>query len=241
MTWLTNSCNTAIQLRSSAGQSNLHLATGPPAAAGDASTHPAHTSSSTVAAPLLTSALPCCCCIAVCHASSELEVSRLAQALRRITAPCNITAVDYSRSRARFYSGGWCLAHATVNVLQHNSNVAQAAGATPASCLQQLSRGSSCSCMHGVAWFYTQLQLLTLCCYAAAAAASDLDGSNLPSFLAAGRPGWSAVRWIVVDGVSGDVLQVHGWQAAGCVRAVAAADSEPNYSRQATTSLCTQV
>ncbi|WIA07994.1 hypothetical protein OEZ85_007465 [Tetradesmus obliquus] len=71
--------------------------------------------------------------------SLELEVSRLAQALRRITAPCNITAVDYSRSRARFYS--------------------------------------------------------------------DLDGSNLPSFLAAGRPGWSAVRWIVVDGVSGDVLQ----------------------------------
>jgi hypothetical protein len=43
---------------------------------------------------------------------------------------------------------------------------------------------------------------------AAAAAAAELDGSNLSSFLAAGRPEWSAVRWIVVDGVSGDVLQV---------------------------------
>jgi hypothetical protein len=41
-------------------------------------------------------------------------------------------------------------------------------------------------------------------------AAADLDGSNLQSFLAAGRPEWSAVRWIVVDGVSGDVLQVRG-------------------------------
>jgi hypothetical protein len=36
---------------------------------------------------------------------AELEVSRLAQALRRIQAPTNITAVDYSKSRARFYSG----------------------------------------------------------------------------------------------------------------------------------------
>jgi hypothetical protein len=68
------------------------------------------------------------------------------------------------------------------------------------------------------------LLLLTTCTHhpcavcPAAAAAVDLDGSNLPSFLAAGRPEWSTVRWIVVDGVSGDVLQVSR-AAIGRVRA----------------------
>jgi D-alanyl-D-alanine carboxypeptidase len=59
--------------------------------------------------------------------------------------------------------------------------------------------------MHDLATNCTETKIDV--CFAAAAAA-DLDGSKLQSFLAAGRPEWSAVRWIVVDGVSGDVLQV---------------------------------
>eukprot|EP00775_Hariotina_reticulata_P006846 gene6846-7064_t len=36
--------------------------------------------------------------------SLELEVSRLAASLRQIKAPVTVTAVDYCRNRARFYS-----------------------------------------------------------------------------------------------------------------------------------------
>jgi hypothetical protein len=36
---------------------------------------------------------------------------------------------------------------------------------------------------------------------------ADLNNSNLEAFLAEEPPEWSAVRWLVVDGVSGDVLQ----------------------------------
>lgn len=47
---------------------------------------------------------------------------------------------------------------------------------------------------------------------------SGLTGANLPAFLQQPRPGWSAVRWLLVDGVSGDVLQVRvGGRVLVCV------------------------
>lgn len=40
--------------------------------------------------------------------------------------------------------------------------------------------------------------------------AAGLHNGNLAPFLGTPRPGWSAVRWLVVDGVSGDVLRLLG-------------------------------